>query len=458
MLPVRLSPKRIIAFLCTLIIFITVGLLTFHENIPETKFTEGFKSLTDKFDFSYLSKDQLDTHGYVIERGNVQFKFLDNSKKSALNWKSDAKESLKEYTKIYEEEMARKVDEPKDFDMESIRPPLPENLDTYERANATIIALVRNNEASHIGSSIRKFEKSFNGKFKYPYTFLNDRPFTKRFKESMKKYTKAPMEFVTIPAELWDKPESVDENKESEAMKIMTNNDVAYANKQSYHNMCRFYSGNFYNIPELAKYKYYWRVEPSVEFYSELNYDVFKYLAGTKKKYGFALNLYDIHETVATLWPETLKWLNEDDNYKYINPNGTFQWLLTDKVHPEATKKSHGYSTCHYWSNFEIADMDFFRSEPYNEWFKYLDSTGKFYYERWGDAPVHSMGLALFLDQSEIHWFKDVGYFHDPYFHCPKSDTNKGDCKVGKFSKWEHLENQNCMGAWLKYSKVDSVF
>lgn len=33
------------------------------------------------------------------------------------------------------------------------------------------------------------------------------------------------------------------------------------------------------------------------------------------------------------------------------------------------------------WSNFEIADMDFWRGEAYSKFFDHLDSTGGFYYE-----------------------------------------------------------------------------
>jgi len=33
------------------------------------------------------------------------------------------------------------------------------------------------------------------------------------------------------------------------------------------------------------------------------------------------------------------------------------------------------------WSNFEIADMDFWRGPAYTEFFQFLDSKGGFYYE-----------------------------------------------------------------------------
>ena len=45
------------------------------------------------------------------------------------------------------------------------------------------------------------------------------------------------------------------------------------------------------------------------------------------------------------------------------------------------------------WSNFEIADLDFWRGEAYTKFFEYLDRTGGFYYEVWllFLTPAHVM-------------------------------------------------------------------
>ncbi|KAK6456250.1 glycolipid 2-alpha-mannosyltransferase [Scheffersomyces xylosifermentans] len=423
-----------------------------HSYYNSEAISTSFKSLSDKFDFTYLQNfasgngpynrgnlksATLDQVGYIVEPNNVDFKFINRR-----NLKGKPAEILKINEERYKEIFKKEITEPKDFDIDTIRP--PKEGENYVLANATIIALVRNHESSMIGKSIRQFEKKFNSKFNYPYTFLNDQPFAESFKRRMAKYSNAPMEFVTISPELWNRPDFVDPERQKKEMEIMDKHNIAYAKKESYHNMCRFYSGNFYNVPELQKYRYYWRIEPDVKFYTNIKYDVFKYLEGTKKVYGFTINLYDIQETVKTLWPETLNFLNQKDNYKYVNVNGAHQWLLENLQNPQINKMTGGYSTCHFWSNFEIADMDFFRGEAYNEWFKYLDSTGKFYYERWGDAPIHSMGLALFADKKQIHWFRDIGYFHDPYYNCPRNPETQL-CETSKFSKWEHLADQNCM-------------
>lgn len=110
------------------------------------------------------------------------------------------------------------------------------------------------------------------------------------------------------------------------------------------------------------------------------------------------------------------------------------------------------YNGCHYWSNFEIARIDFWRSEAYRAYFKHLDQAGGFFYERWGDgalagflvfsvrfkplplaaaslieshgdsqrtAPVHSLAVSLFLRPDQVHFFNSIGYRHEPFQMCP---------------------------------------
>ncbi|KAJ2676023.1 hypothetical protein GGI25_003757 [Coemansia spiralis] len=89
------------------------------------------------------------------------------------------------------------------------------------------------------------------------------------------------------------------------------------------------------------------------------------------------------------------------------------------------TDDKGGYTRCHFWSNFEIGSLDFLRSEQYMSYFDYLDRAGGFFYERWGDAPVHSLGVTMFLNKNEVHWFEDIGYYHGPLWNCPKGELNK---------------------------------
>jgi mannosyltransferase len=319
--------------------------------------------------------------------------------------------------------------------------------DEYPRANATLLTLVRNQELQDIVYTLRQLEANWNHKFHYPYTFINDEPFTDEFKETIKRHTVSDCYFEVIPAEIWNKPDNIDTEIEAQKMSELKKKGVQYIDKVSYHNMCRFNSGYFYQLERLQQFRYYWRFEPATDYYCNVDYDLFKFMEDNNKTYGFTISLYDNPLTVETLWPTTLEFLEK--NPQYAHPNGAFRWLTENVQHPEYVAITGGYSTCHFWSNFEIGDMDFYRGEAYSKWMEALDEAGGFYYERWGDAPVHSVGLGLFEDRSKIHWFRDIGYHHSPYKNIPNSDKCNAPEDSGYFAP-EDVYDQNCLSNWIR--------
>lgn len=69
---------------------------------------------------------------------------------------------------------------------------------------------------------------------------------------------------------------------------------------------------------------------------------------------------------------------------------------------------------------------------------------------RWGDAPVHSIAVAMFLHKSEVHFFNDIGYRHTAYMHCPTDPKIHAKCKCdetlnhGTFDGWSARGKQVC--------------
>ncbi|KAI9723053.1 MAG: hypothetical protein M1812_001502 [Candelaria pacifica] len=321
------------------------------------------------------------------------------------------------------------------------------------RINATLLALVRNSEVYDMVSSMRDLERTWNSKFNYPWTFFNDEEFSEEFKRLTQAETKAECKYELIPKEHWETPSWINEELFQESATMLKEQDIQYANLKSYHQMCRWNSGLFYKHPALANTRYYWRVEPKVHFFCDVDYDVFRYMEDNNKTYGFTINLYDAPQSIPTLWPETLKFVAAHP--EYIHENNAMSWLTDKARRPEHHIQANGYSTCHFWSNFEIADMDFWRSQPYEDYFNHLDRAGGFFYERWGDAPVHSIALGLFEDSSKVHWFRDIGYQHIPYFNCPNSPKCKG-CVTGRFTDGESwLNKEDCRPNWFKYVGMD---
>lgn len=333
-----------------------------------------------------------------------------------------------------------------DFEPKS-RVPLVRPEDS-RRVRAALISLVRNEELNVLISTMNQVQDKFNKKFSYPWIFFNDVPFSDEFKEVTTEIAKpAKVIYVQIDGKDWNEPSWINMKKAEDLMEIMEHEDnVQYASKMSYHRMCRWNSGIFFNNPVLKDYDWYWRVEPKTQYFCDIDYDVFAYMEDNDKDYGFNINLYDSPQSVRNLWPTTIDFFNQHPDY--VHPNSSRAWLL-HQSRPNHNEIAHGYSTCHFWSNFEIGRLDFFRSKEYTEYFNHLDKNGGFFYERWGDAPVHSVALALMTDKSRIHFFRDIGYNHIPFFNCHSSPKCSG-CRPGLVAETGDLRRENCLGEWFK--------
>jgi mannosyltransferase len=128
-----------------------------------------------------------------------------------------------------------------------------------------------------------------------------------------------------------------------------------------------------------------------------------------KKTYGFVIAVKELKETVPNifryasaykrmnnltskgLWemfiekPEEPKELPTEDGKPKKKPLpeeilNSEPGALPD-IDPEAME-GEKYNMCHFWSNFEIASLDWLRSKEYNDFFEMMDRSGGFWMER----------------------------------------------------------------------------
>ncbi|KAF5847295.1 hypothetical protein GGP41_000018 [Bipolaris sorokiniana] len=288
-----------------------------------------------------------------------------------------------------------------------------------DRMNATFVTLARNQDVWEIAKSIRHVEDRFNRKFNYDWVFLNDDDFSDEFKKVTTALVSGKTKYGKIPTEHWSFPEWIDQEKAAKVRQEMKEKKIIYGDSISYRHMCRYESGFFFRHPLMLDYEWYWRVEPSIELYCDINYDTFKYMAEHKKKYSFTLSLYEYVETIPTLWDATKNFtkhfpqhISKDNSMKFLSDDG-----------------GETYNHCHFWSNFEIGNLNWLRSDAYIDFFTSLDHAGGFFYERWGDAPVHSIAAGLLLQKDELHFFNDIAYYHVPFTHCPTGEKYRLDHK-----------------------------
>ncbi|MCJ1261553.1 alpha 1,2-mannosyltransferase 2.4.1 [Lobaria immixta] len=296
---------------------------------------------------------------------------------------------------------------------------LPPPVSPDGKMNATFVTLARNSDLWEIVKSIRQVEDRFNKNYHYDWVFLNDKPFDADFKKVTTALISGKTHYGEIAQEHWSFPEWIDQEKARKVREDMHERKIIYGDSTSYRHMCRFESGFFFRQPLMNQYEWYWRVEPSVELYCDVGFDPFKYMQEHSKKYSFVISLYEYVETIPTLWDSAKKFIKAHP--EHIVEGNAMDWLSEDK--------GETYNHCHFWSNFEIGNLNWLRSPAYIDFFDALDKDGGFFYERWGDAPVHSIAAALLLKKEEIHFFDDIAYYHVPFTHCPTGEQRRLDLK-----------------------------
>jgi len=158
-----------------------------------------------------------------------------------------------------------------------------------------------------------------------------------------------------------------------------------------------------------------------------------------KKTYGFVLTLPEEPRSINSLWPTVKEFIAQYP--QYIVPDHAMNFL--------SDNGGDDYNNCLFFNNFEIADMDLWRGEAYTAFFNYLDHNGGFYYQRWGDAPVHTIGASLFGGKDGVHFFREIGYEHYPFTHCPQGDMwERGQCSCDQERNFDYHGGWSCLPKW----------
>lgn len=179
-----------------------------------------------------------------------------------------------------------------------------------------------------------------------------------------------------------------------------------------YRHMCRFHSGLIYREPRLAQYDYYMRLDSDSYLYSPIPYDPFAHMKSNALEYAYmGTDDGEVPTVVEGLWEETVKYI--ENNRLTVTPD-IQEHIVDGKWSPRL-----------FYTNFEMAKFSFFRSPEYMAYFDHLDSTGNIFYRRWGDAPIHWLGVKLLLPKEKQWAIKDITYQHNAWIRNMSALPNK---------------------------------
>jgi len=164
-----------------------------------------------------------------------------------------------------------------------------------------------------------------------------------------------------------------------------------------YRHMCRFHAKIIYEQEILVGLEYGWRLDDDSLILRNIGYDVFAFMKSNQLQYGY----------IVTMGPDTCS--------RYL-------WEAAKLYKTTRQIKSQHFDTWKeldiFYNNFEISALSLWTSQQYQDYIDYIDLLGGVYYQRWGDAPIKTIAVTLFLRKEETHLF-NVSYFHQGFKSNP---------------------------------------
>ncbi|KAI7849650.1 nucleotide-diphospho-sugar transferase [Circinella umbellata] len=323
----------------------------------------------------------------------------------------------------------------------------------HDNFNAAYVTFIKGDSASLAGlrMTIRQIEFSVNKEHHYPYIIFSNEELSDEFKHLANVMTPDDIDvafYDKLDNEYYGYANSTDQ-KEAEAARIRMN-ETLFGDSEDYRFSSRFMAGLMFRHPALKDLDYIWRFEGGTEYICPVNFDPFAFMKDTGKKVSFSIALYEYEETIPSLFSNVMKFASENSDIVQStdNPKSLWDFVIDDD--------SQGFNKCHFWNNFQIADMNFFRGELYQRYFDFIDNSNGIFYERWGDPVIQTLGMILFLEKSDIQFWENIGYRVADYFtHCPSNKMIYKHCSCRPSQNFDY-DGYSCLRKF--FSSGNEIF
>ncbi|CAM9458015.1 unnamed protein product [Ectocarpus sp. 4 AP-2014] len=316
------------------------------------------------------------------------------------------------------------------------------------RGVVTYMSTSRTDDITALTQSLQTLSKSFLAQHPYPVAIIHE-DFTTDLMKKIRGMVPVPIHFVKVAFKLpdwmeplsWIYPLAVKQftgHPKSEPV-------VGYHSEMrgllpyvkrggfGYFHMCRFFAGAGYMLPFFDDFDFYFRLD-SDSLCARPIPDHFSALEDAGADYAFGSTFLDYGGKTQGLWNFAEAYMR-DHNISptfWSSPNNEvarFRALVAARsrapyprcekeegrasnnvdrtperaaIHHVPCRDRHFQAVPAFYTNFEVARIQMLRSSWYQDWFNAVDKTGSIFYNRWGDAPIRFLGLAMHLPADKI--------------------------------------------------------
>jgi len=254
------------------------------------------------------------------------------------------------------------------------------------KPKAAIYYLVKTDRLPFLDISLRTLYHSFLNRYDYPVIVFHEPGAFHLLRQMFRRR----VELDTIRLFMQEVQFSIPSHVNASAVGIRCFSPI------SYHHMCRFQAKQIYEQPILVGLDYVWRLDDDSQILANINYDLFAFMRHHHLQYGYIKKHWDACECTVGLWNAVRHYMK----LKHIESSSFNNW-------PEPRI---------FYNNFEISAFSLWTSKQYQDYIHFIDMLGGIYYYRWGDAPIKSIAVSLFVPESATHLFDDITYKHGNFY------------------------------------------
>ncbi|KAJ7045292.1 glycosyltransferase family 15 protein [Mycena alexandri] len=182
----------------------------------------------------------------------------------------------------------------------------------------------------------------------------------------------------------------------------------------AYHHVCAFFSYKIFNHPRIKDLTYYFRLDDDSHITKPACFDPFEYMHVHNKSYAFRHEDPDMGWVTEGMWPFVSNYAQRHPEVESRLDRNGWEWP-SNRFWPNNFGQAENFRS--YETNFDLVKVPRFRTPEMTAFLDELASDPKrFYWYRWGDAPVRLAQVYMFLDvENEVHDMCEISYAHKDY-------------------------------------------
>ncbi|KAJ7615550.1 glycosyltransferase family 15 protein [Roridomyces roridus] len=182
----------------------------------------------------------------------------------------------------------------------------------------------------------------------------------------------------------------------------------------AYHHMCAFYSHKIFSHPRIKDLTYYLRLDDDSSVLSPTCIDPFEYMHVNNKSYAYRYLSPDMGWVTEGMWPFISNYAKRHPSVEARLERNEWEWPEGRTWPGFEAEYGRSQNFPSYETNFDLVKVPRWRTPEMQEFLAELASEPKrFYFQRWGDAPVRMAEVAMFLDmEKEVHQMCEIPYSH----------------------------------------------